>query len=254
MDKLEIFSLKDIPLIEPGDDLNKLILDSIINTIEKLVNNDVVLIAQKIISKAENRYVILDSVKPSKDAIKLAQETKKDPRFVELIINNSEKIISSNDNVIVTKHNLGFINVNAGIDRSNIPNASEQVLLLPNNPSASAKVISDFLSNEFNVNIGVIITDTMSRPLRYGINNFAIGSYNIKTLNNLVGTKDIYGNDLIATEIGVADELAAASGLVMGQAAEMKPVSIIRGLNKVVKSNYKIDDLFVKESKDFYRQ
>ena len=94
----------------------------------------------------------------------------------------------------------------------------------------------------------------MSRPLRYGINNFAIGSYNIKTLNNLVGTKDIYGNNLIATEIGVADELAAASGLVMGQAAEMKPVSIIRGLNKVVKSNYKIDDLFVKENKDFYRQ
>ena len=129
MDKLEIFSLKDIPLIEPGDDLNKLILDSIINTIEKLVNNDVVLIAQKIISKAENRYVILDSVKPSKNAIKLAQETKKDPRFVELIINNSEKIISSNDNVIVTKHNLGFINVNAGIDRSNIPNASEQVFI-----------------------------------------------------------------------------------------------------------------------------
>ena len=131
--------------------------------------------------------------------------------------------------VLIVEHKLGFIHANAGIDRSNIDQEQDIVLLLPENPDASAKVISQSLSKYFEKNVSVIITDTMGRPFRNGIVGFTIGSHNIECLLDERGKRDLYGNELKVTQIGIADELAAAASLLMGQAAQKKPVVIIKG-------------------------
>ena len=156
-------------------------------------------------------------------------------------------------NVIIVEHKLGFININAGIDQSNIPQADNIALLLPENPSKSAKAIQTNLSNQLNKNISIIISDSMTRPYRSGVINFALASSNIQSLVNLKGENDMYGNKLKGTEVAVADELASAAGLLMGQSDEKKPIILIKGFNK---STYKVNDAFdliMNENEDLYR-
>jgi coenzyme F420-0:L-glutamate ligase/coenzyme F420-1:gamma-L-glutamate ligase len=172
---------------------------------------------------------------------------------MQAIINESNKIISTEKNVVIVEHKLGFININAGIDQSNILQDKNLALLLPENPSKSAKDIQKKLSEIFNKNISIIISDSMTRPYRSGIINFALSSNNIQSLIDLKGEKDMFGNKLRGTEIAVADELASAAGLLMGQSDEGKPVIIIKGFNK---AGYKVNDaidLIVDESEDLYR-
>ena len=253
MDHLNLIALKKFPLIEPGDHLNEIILKSISDNNLLLEDGDILIIAQKIISKAENRYINLDNVIPSQSAIDLGEELNRNPAFIQLILNESKTIISTEKNVIIVEHNLGFIHINAGIDRSNIPQDENLVLLLPVDPSSSAETIQSFISKSLNINISVIITDSMSRPYRSGVTNFALASANIQSLIDLKGESDIYGNTLKSTEIAIADELAAAAGLLMGQGDELKPVILMKGFSK---SSYGINDaldLTVDEKNDLYR-
>jgi coenzyme F420-0:L-glutamate ligase/coenzyme F420-1:gamma-L-glutamate ligase len=253
MDHLNLIALKKFPLIEPGDHLNEIILKSISDNNLLLEDGDILIIAQKIISKAENRYINLDDVIPSQSAIDLGEELNRNPAFIQLILNESKSIISTEKNVIIVEHNLGFIHINAGIDRSNIPQDENLVLLLPVDPSSSAETIQSFISKSLNINISVIITDSMSRPYRSGVTNFALASANIQSLIDLKGESDIYGNTLKSTEIAIADELAAAAGLLMGQGDELKPVILMKGFSK---SSYGINDaldLTVDEKNDLYR-
>jgi coenzyme F420-0:L-glutamate ligase/coenzyme F420-1:gamma-L-glutamate ligase len=161
MDHLNLIALKKFPLIEPGDNLNEIILKSISDNNLLLEDGDILIIAQKIISKAENRYINLDGVIPSQSAIDLGDELNRNPAFIQLILNESKSIISTEKNVIIVEHNLGFIHINAGIDRSNIPQDENLVLLLPIDPSSSAEIIQSFISKSLNINISVVITDSM---------------------------------------------------------------------------------------------
>ena len=199
MDHLNLIALKKFPLIEPGDDLNKIILKSISDNNISLEDGDIIVIAQKIISKSENRYINLDDVIPSQDALDLGEELNRDPAFIQSILDESKAIISTEKNVIIVEHNLGFIHINAGIDRSNIPQDKNLVLLLPTDPSNSAAIIESFISRSLNINISVVITDSMSRPYRSGVTNFALASANMQSLIDLKGETDIYGNTLKST-------------------------------------------------------
>ena len=216
-------------MIEPGDDLVSLIIKSINEESILIDDGDVFAIAQKIVSKSENRYLDLSSVKPSKEAMDLSKKIFKEANFIQAILNESKKVVKFRMGVLIVEHKLGFIHANAGIDRSNIDQLKDIVLLLPENPDKSAKKISESISKYFQKNISVIITDTMGRPFRNGIVGFTIGSHNIECLLDERGKKDLYDNELKVTQIGIADELAAASSLLMGQAAQKKPVVLIKG-------------------------
>lgn len=253
MDHLNLIALKKFPLIEPNDNLNEIILNSLKSNKLILEDGDIFVIAQKVISKSENRYVNLDDVNPSDRAFDLGKDLGRDPSFIQLILNESKSIISTEKNVIIVEHNLGFIHINAGIDRSNIPQDKNLVLLLPLDPSSSATNIQMFLSQEIGKNISVIVTDSMSRPYRSGVTNFALASSNLQSLIDLKGESDIYGNTLKSTEIAIADELAAAAGLLMGQGDESQPVVVVKGFNK---SSYDINnafDLIIDKDDDLYR-
>ena len=253
MHHLKLIALKDFPLIEPNDDLASIINKSINNNGIDIESGDVVVVAQKIISKCENRYVELKNIQPSKEATDLAKTLNRDPAFIQIIQNESKKIISTDKNVIIVEHKLGFININAGIDRSNILQNDDVVLLLPENPSKSAKDIQSAISANFQRDIALIVTDSMTRPFRSGVSNFALASANIPSLIDLKGDSDIYGNILQSTEIAIADELAAAAGLLMGQGSEKQPVVIIRGFDKKNYSTNDAFDLVVDEDEDLYR-
>ena len=218
-----------MPLIKPGQDLSKEIIKAISSESIEVDDGDVIAIAQKIVSKSENRYLDISLLSPSDEAITLSKQIDKDPKFIQAILNESKKVVRYRMGVLIVEHKLGFIHANAGIDRSNIDQEQDIVLLLPEDPDASAKAISKSLSKFFAKNISVIITDTMGRPFRNGIVGFTIGSHNIECLLDERGKKDLYGNKLRVTQIGIADELAAASSLLMGQAAQKKPVILIKG-------------------------
>jgi coenzyme F420-0:L-glutamate ligase/coenzyme F420-1:gamma-L-glutamate ligase len=218
-----------LPFIKPGQDLSKEIIKAISSESIEVDDGDVIAIAQKIVSKSENRYLDISLISPSDEAITLSKQIDKDPKFIQAILNESKKVVRYRMGVLIVEHKLGFIHANAGIDRSNIDQEQDIVLLLPEDPDASAKAISKSLSKFFTKNISVIITDTMGRPFRNGIVGFTIGSHNIECLLDERGKKDLYGNKLRVTQIGIADELAAASSLLMGQAAQKKPVILIKG-------------------------
>ena len=253
MNSIQLIALENFPLIEPNNDLVEIIVKSIKSNNLLIDDMDIIVIAQKIISKAENRYIDLDKIHISKKANKLALKMNKDAGLIQAIINESNKILSTDKGVVIVEHNLGFININAGIDQSNIPQKNNLALLLPKDPSKSAKKLGISLSKALNKNISIIISDSMTRPYRSGVINFALASYNLPSLLDLKGKKDLYGNKLKATEVAIADELSSASGLLMGQTDEKKPVILIKGLNK---SCYEVNDAFdliVNENEDLYR-
>ena len=218
-----------MPLIQPGQDVSDEIINAVASESILVDDGDVIAIAQKIVSKSENRYLDISSLSPSEEAKTLSKQIDKDPKFIQAILNESKKVVRYRMGVLIVEHKLGFIHANAGIDRSNIDQEQDIVLLLPEDPDQSAKEISQSLSQFFKKNVSVIITDTMGRPFRNGIVGFTIGSHNIECILDERGQKDLYGNELKVTQIGIADELAAAASLLMGQAAQKKPVVIIKG-------------------------
>ena len=252
MNSLSLKTLRNIPEIEPGMHIPDIIINNIINENLTLSEGDIFVIAQKVISKAENRYVNLKDVKVSNEALLLSKKVNKKPEFIQVVINESNKILSSKNNILVTEHKLGFTNINAGIDMSNIKNNKEQVLLLPDDPNKSALMIKEILVNKFKINIDIIISDSMTRPQRYGITGFAIGSSNINCLLDKKGCKDMFGNDLHTTEIAIGDELAAAASILMGQCDEKKPIVIVSGYKDTTDYKNNAKSLALLKKDDIY--
>jgi coenzyme F420-0:L-glutamate ligase/coenzyme F420-1:gamma-L-glutamate ligase len=194
-----------------------------------LKNHDVVVVTQKIISKSEGRILDLSNVKPSKRALELANQTKKNPRIVELILKESRNLIRYSENLIITETRHGFICANSGIDQSNVGSPEDGfVSLLPVDPDLSAKRIRNAIGKTFGMNIAVVVSDTFGRPFRLGQTNVAIGVSGIDSIKSYIGRTDMYGNMLRITEIAIADELASAAELVMGK-TEKVPIAVIRG-------------------------
>lgn len=230
---LIITPLKGIPLIRQDDNLADIVLSSLPKNNLTLLENDVLVFAQKVISKAEGRMVNLAGVTPSPRAVKLATQTEKDPRVVELILRESNEILRTRVGAIIVEHRLGFVCANAGIDHSNVAGTGdmheEQVLLLPKDPDHSAEKMRDEITSKSGIPIGVLIIDSHGRAWRNGTVGSAIGIAGVPGLEDLRGKPDLFGYTLQVTTVGVADELAAAASLMMGQAAEGTPIVHIRG-------------------------
>ncbi len=231
VETIRIYPLQDIPLIHSGDDLCTIIIKSVHSNKLQLSNGDILVIAQKIVSKSEGRLVNLKQIQPSKRSIELASLTEKDPRLVELILNESKKVIRCIKGLIVVQNHQGVILANAGIDHSNVEqdNEKEQVLLLPKNPDGSAKTIHKKLLARTGSHLGVIINDSIGRAWRNGSIGTAIGVAGLPAILDLKGREDLYGNQLQVSEQAIADELASAASLIQGQADEALPVVLIKG-------------------------
>jgi coenzyme F420-0:L-glutamate ligase/coenzyme F420-1:gamma-L-glutamate ligase len=230
---LTLTSLPGIPLIKPGDDLAAVLAESLQRARIQLRDGDVVVLAQKIISKAEGQLVNLATIQPSPQALELAQQSAKDPRLVEVILRESNAILRVRPGTIIVEHRLGFICASAGVDHSNVEpvegDAKDWVLLLPRDPDASARLIRDRLQDASGVQIGVLIIDSHGRAWRLGTVGITIGIAGIPGLVDLRGEPDLFDFHLQITQVGAADELAAAASLVMGQAAEGTPAVHVRG-------------------------
>jgi len=225
---LTLTAIPDMPLFKEGDDVGLLTLAALSRAGFELQEDDVLVVAQKVVSKAEGRLVGLNSVMPGAAARELAQRTGKDPRLVELILRESNEVIRAVPGVLIVEHRLGFIHANAGIDRSNVQDG-DAALLLPLDPDLSAAAIRQTVFDRTGTSIAVIINDSAGRAWRNGVIGFAIGCAGINPVHNAVGFPDLYGRNLEVTEIAVADELAAAASHLMGQGAEGQPAVVIRG-------------------------
>lgn len=236
MTDIRIIPLTGIPLIHPGDDLAQILGDAIERLerpqgfLKPLRSGDVLVLAQKIVSKAEGRYVDLDTVTPSDHAQAVALQCEKDPRLIEVILSESTEVRRVRPGLIITRHRLGFIAANAGVDRSNVaPDGIDRVLKLPENPDRSAQLVRAALRERFGVDPGVIIADSHGRPHRMGTVGVAIGLAGLPGFEDWRGRKDLFGYTLQHTEVGLADQIASAATLLLGQAAEAIPAVIVRG-------------------------
>jgi coenzyme F420-0:L-glutamate ligase / coenzyme F420-1:gamma-L-glutamate ligase len=229
---LTLVALPNFPDVQPGDDIANLLWNALAASGLTLQDGDILALAHKIVSKAEGRLVDLNQVEPGPRACQIAAETDKDPRLVELILGESQAISRQRPGVLIARHRLGFTSANAGIDRSNVAQSGEGeiVLLLPEDPDASAAAIRQVLERRSGQRIGVLIADSHGRPFRLGTVGVAIGVAGLPALWDRRGEPDRYGYRLQHTEVGTADEVAAAASLLMGQAAEGTPVVLIRGL------------------------
>ena len=252
--ELTLTAVAGIPPVQPGDDVADLVLRALDEARIALVSGDVLVIAQKIISKAEGRLVQLDTVTPGERARQVARATDKDPRLVELILQESDEISRMSPGVLIVRHRLGFTSANAGIDRSNVvqDGRDETVLLLPNDPDTSAIQIRQTIEKRCEVSIGVVISDSHGRPFRLGTVGMAIGVSGVPALWDRRGEADLHGYTLQHTDVAVGDEIAAAAGLLMGQGAEGLPVVLVRGL-ALPEVDGRAKDLIRPKEQDLYR-
>lgn len=248
--------LSKVPLIKSGDPLPEVLFHAVESQGIKLEDGDVLSVTQKIVSKAEGRIVSLKTIQPSKQAFQLSKITSKDPRLVELILQESKEVIRAVNSTIIVEHRLGFICASAGIDRSNVSpenrDSDNLYLLLPENPEKSAETIRDHFKKISGKNIGVIIIDSHGRPWRYGVVGISIGTAGVPALVDLRGKADLFKAPLKITQVGAADELAAASSLVMGQADERIPAVHIRGFPYLLRES-SISELIREKEKDLFR-
>jgi coenzyme F420-0:L-glutamate ligase / coenzyme F420-1:gamma-L-glutamate ligase len=239
MDKsasLTLTVLAGFPMVEPGDNLCELIIESIARTPYQdqtltLAEGDVLVLAQKIVSKAEDRYHYLNQVEPSDQAKTLAIQIDKDPRLVELILSESDEVVRHRPGVIVVAHKNGYVHANAGIDKSNIQSDENnpRVLLLPVDSDASAAGLREAIRTSTGKNVHVIINDSAGRAWRNGTAGMAIGTAGFEPVVDLIGEPDLFNRPMEVTQVAVADELAAAASFMMGQAAQAAPVVLVRG-------------------------
>jgi coenzyme F420-0:L-glutamate ligase/coenzyme F420-1:gamma-L-glutamate ligase len=231
--KIIVTALAGIKLVEPGDDLGAIAVAAFAANEIVPESGDVLVVAQKVVSKAEGRYVDVATVPPSERAMELARELEKDPRFVEVVLSESKRVVRHRPGLLIVEHRLGFVMANAGIDHSNLPieDGVERVLLLPKDPDGSAHALREHLVGVFGSSIAVIISDSFGRAWRKGTVGVALGSAGLPALIDLRGHPDLFGRELLVTETGFADEIAAAAGLLMGQADEAVPMVLVRGLS-----------------------
>jgi coenzyme F420-0:L-glutamate ligase/coenzyme F420-1:gamma-L-glutamate ligase len=230
--RIELIGVPDFPLVNPGDDLVALIAAALECAALRPVSGDILVVAQKIVSKAEDRFVDLATVKPSARAQKIGEEIQKDPRLVEVILGESTRVVRKRPGLLIVEHRLGYVMANAGVDHSNVaaPDGRERVLLLPRDPDASAEALRAKLSAQLGCPLALIVNDSFGRAWRRGTVGVALGAAGLPAVLDLRGDPDLFGQTLQTTVVGFADEVAAAASLVMGQAAEGMPVVLVRGL------------------------
>jgi coenzyme F420-0:L-glutamate ligase / coenzyme F420-1:gamma-L-glutamate ligase len=229
---LTITALTGVPLVKAGDDLAAVALAAYSATGLAPEDGDVLVVAQKIVSKAEDRAVDVATVEPSPQAVALAAEVEKDPRLVEIILSESRRIVRHRPNLVIAEHRNGWVMANAGIDHSNVALADgvDRVLLLPVDPDASAEALRQRLIDTTGKRIAIIISDSFGRPFRRGTVGIALGAAGLPAVIDWRGHPDLFGRKLEVTETGFADEIAAAASLVQGQADEGTPIVLVRGL------------------------
>ena len=245
-------AIPGIPLIQPGDNLTRIILKAVSQAALTLKSGDVLVISSKIFSKAEGRIVKLADVHPTDEALELAKETDKDPRIVELVLQESQSISRKRRGVIVTAHRLGFVSANSAIDRSNIDHPEEQVLLLPVDPDQSAIDMRQAILESTGAEVAIVISDTHGRPFRLGNVGVAIGVAGVLALVDLRGEPDLFGRQLEVSTQGYADMLASAAHLLCGEAGEGYPVILLRGLN-LPEGDGRAADIYRPPEQDMYR-
>lgn len=251
---LSIVPVPALPLIFAGDPLADVIISALSDAEMPLQNGDVVIVAQKIVSKAEGRVRKLSSIRPSPAAFSLAEKSGKDAAVVELIISESQELMRVTPNVVIARNNRGHVLANAGIDASNVAQGNhDTVLLWPENPDASARKLRTAFQEYFAVSIAVIISDSLGRAWRMGTMGTAIGIAGMKPLRDRRGETDLLGRTLESTVIGVADEIAAAASLVIGEGAEGTPVAIVRGAHYDTDDEAGIDDIIRPLEQDLFR-
>jgi coenzyme F420-0:L-glutamate ligase/coenzyme F420-1:gamma-L-glutamate ligase len=229
---LELIAVPGLPMVQAGEDLAALVHRAMGGAGLELRDRDIVVFAQKVVSKSEGRRIDLSSVVPSPRALEIAAEVRKDPRLVELVLQESTRIVRKIPDVLIVEHRLGLVMANAGIDQSNVADqaSGEHALLLPVDPDASAERLCADFHRLTGKSVGVVINDSFGRPWRQGTVGVAIGCAGLPALVDLRGTPDLFGRTLKVTVIAYADEIAAAASLLMGQATEGRPVVIVRGL------------------------
>jgi coenzyme F420-0:L-glutamate ligase/coenzyme F420-1:gamma-L-glutamate ligase len=231
-ERLTLSVVPGMPLVAPGDDLGANIILSMEKAGFALDDGDIIVVAQKVVSKAQGRYVDLATVVPSPRAKKLAAQVEKDPRIVEVILSESVRVVRQRPGVLIVEHRAGYVMANAGIDRSNVDSSEgdEPVLLLPHDSDAAAEDLRAQFTKRFGKRLGVIISDSFGRPWRRGTVGVALGAAGVPALDDLRGQLDINGHPLQVTETALADEVASAASLLMGQADERHPVVLVSGL------------------------
>lgn len=235
VDQLQLLTLKNFPLVNPGDNLINLIIQNLGEQQLILEPGDVLVVTQKVVSKSEDRYVLLTDVEPSEQARQLAGKVDKDPRLVELILRESNSVVRHCPGVLIVEHKLGYVLANAGIDASNIEHETrgvvERVLLLPESPDEFAKQLRGKIARLFGVNVAVVVNDSVGRAWRNGTVGMALGASGLPALQDRRGKKDLFGRILEVTEVALADELAGAASILQGEGDEGRPVVLIRGLD-----------------------
>jgi len=229
---VQLVAVSHVPMVRPGDDLGTLLIDAAAQQNLAPLDGDILVVAQKIVSKAEARYVDLGRVTPSRRALELAELTDKDPRLVEVILSESDEVLRCRNGLLIVRHKLGFVMANAGVDQSNVEpeNGAERVLLLPRDPDGSSARLKQTLDEHFGVEIGVVISDSVGRAWRIGTVGLALGLAGIPAVQDFRGQGDLYDRTLQATEVGFGDQVAAAATLLMGEGSEGLPAVLVRGL------------------------
>ncbi len=249
---ISVIAVESLPLITEGGNVGKLIVDAAEKQNTPIKERDIIVITHKIVSKAEGNVVNLDEVKPSERAREIAQKTGKEPALVEVILRETKEIVRMGSNSIITETKNGIVCANAGVDRSNVE-GDRNVTLLPKDPDASAQSIRQEIKKLTGCDVAVIISDTHGRPLRMGEINVTIGVAGIKPIRDRRGEKDLFGYVLRIKQTAVADELASAAELVIGQSNEGIPAAIIRGYNYQPAENVPARELTRPKEKDLFR-
>ena len=250
--RIEIIPIPVIPDIKAGDKLDLIILESMSNANEFLSKGDIVVVAQKVISKAEGRLIDLKLVNPSEKSLQIAKQNDKDPRLIELILNESVDILRLARGILIVETKHGLICANAGVDQSNVEKSNDYAALLPEDADLSARELRHSFKRKTGIDVAVVITDTFGRPFREGQINVAIGIAGIQPIKSYIGTLDMYGKKLKVTEIAVVDEIASAAELQMGK-SERIPVVIIRGYVYQMVENSSLSQLLRSRGEDLFR-
>jgi len=250
-DCVEMYALKGLPAISAGDDLAALILEAAERHQLQLLDDDILVLAQKIVSKAEGRVVRLADVSPSEEARERGARMGKDPALVQLILDESTEVIRERGELIIVQHRLGYVMANAGVDQSNAKPG--YAILLPLDPDASARSLRDALAVCTGRKIGVIISDSIGRAWRMGTIGHALGVAGIKAMLDLRGTPDLVGRAMLVSEVGLADEITAGASALMGQGDEAKPVVLVRGYRGIRDEAATVQSLLRPKAMDLFR-
>lgn len=252
--RISIIGLEGFPWVRAGDDLAKMVVETAEREGVSFEDGDILVVAQKVVSKAEGRVVRLKDVRPSRRAEELAKVALKDPRLVELVLRETKRVVKASSEALIVETKQGIICINAGIDKSNVP-GEDSYALLPKNPDESARRIQSRIMKLTGKRVAIIISDTYSRPFRRGQVDFSIGLAGVNPFKDYRGQEDLFGYVLMVKNVAIVDEIASAAELIMGQAKEAVPVVVVKSLKRAERSEAaSTDDLAISGEEDLFKE